>query len=58
VTDTELLDFIGETNGKYTIKHYGNDWMVWDCSDGLELAGEGETLREALTQAYKYFKGY
>jgi hypothetical protein len=48
--DTERLNLIIEQDG-LRIKKSSDGYVVWDCSNGLEIAGEGNTAREALDAA-------
>lgn len=60
ITDTERLEFItDDDNYYYTVRSNRDrtDWVVWDQSDGLCIAGQGATMREALDNAMIYAKG-
>lgn len=60
VTDTDRLEFLGKANGKLVLRFNtstGNDWVVWDQSNGLCLAGKGITMREAIDNAMTYKEG-
>ena len=53
-TDTERLEFLcgnPDTQGYYMVMGEGDNWCVWDQSNGLTKAGTGATLREAIDQA-------
>ncbi len=52
-TDTELLEF-------FALNHYlrlkgtpEKGYTVWDCSNGLVVAGEDPTFREAIEAALR-----
>lgn len=60
ITDTDRLEFI--TNSvEYSWSVRSNDamtqWVVWDASCGLCLAGKGSTMREAIDNAMNYKQG-
>lgn len=59
-TDTDRLEFLAHTNGEMVVRFNtatGNDWVVWDQSCGLCLAGKGSTMREAVDAAMEYKTG-
>lgn len=60
VTDTDRLEFLANANGKLVLRvntATNKDWVVWDQSNGLCLAGKGGTMREAIDNAMTYKEG-
>lgn len=53
ITDTQRLEFLVESDGYYVVrsKPDKSEYVVWDQSDGLTLAGKGSTMREAIDEA-------
>lgn len=58
-TDTERLEWLCVQNGKMTVRTNTTtgEWVVWDQSNGLCLAGKGSTMREAIDKAMTYKEG-
>lgn len=48
--DTKRLDLLISQEG-LRIEKSSDGYVVWDCRNGLEIAGEGNTAREALDAA-------
>lgn len=48
--DTARLDFLCQ-HPHLRIKQSGDEWVVWNCREGLEMVGLGQTYREALDMA-------
>lgn len=60
ITDTDRLEFLAKTNGSLVLRFNTatvGDWVVWDQSNGLCLAGKGSTMREAIDKAMTYKEG-
>lgn len=59
ITDTDRLEFLVHSDGELTVRHNPDftNFVVWDVSNGLCLAGKGSTMREAIDAAMTYKKG-
>lgn len=57
-TDTQRLEFITDSDGYYVVRSNSTktEWVVWDQSDGLTLAGKGATMRAAIDEAINKVK--
>lgn len=58
ITDTERLEFITDDDRSLCVRSNPakTNWVVWDQSDGLVLAGSGSTMREAIDMAIEKVK--
>lgn len=59
ITDTDRLEFLFKYNGRMTVRSnpVTGESVVWDVSQGLCMAGKGNTEREAIDNAMTYKKG-
>jgi len=48
--DAERLDWL-TSNEHMRLKDSSDGYVVWDCGNGLEIAGTGATIREAIDAA-------